>query len=419
MLGKRKINIHIDMKKIFLSIIALFSISLLAQEEEIDMSKYLVGAIIEKDGKVYFERSIKAPTLSSNHIYKTAYLWLEDHLDDEGVKNPQIFESDDPSNAWMASMPEHFLVFKKTMISVDRTFIKYRIRLTASDENLKMELWDITYEYYPGAAKEPERYPAEKCITDEYALDKTKTKLNRLTSKFRIKTIDMVDEYTKELELLLNAEIAKLADALNRADKTDLPRKISYERHTPTSMSSTTPAPAAKQPTMAELQAQMAAQKKAAATTPAPTAPVEKVTAPVEVAPAVSPAPLKEEKPSEAPVPVEKPSPVVAPVVASSSATLPADLVNLIKEDGIVVSAAGRVANAQWGGVAYLNDKMVITLFVPKSRPAHTMLSSDDKFTITVGGIKYHVIECSKMSSSDVAGNMTMFIGEVIKVESR
>ena len=81
------------MKKIFLSIIALFSISLLAQEEEIDMSKYLVGAIIEKDGQVYFERSIKAPTLSSNHIYKTAYLWLEDHLDDEGVKNPQACNS--------------------------------------------------------------------------------------------------------------------------------------------------------------------------------------------------------------------------------------------------------------------------------------------------------------------------------------
>ena len=70
------------MKKVFLCIMALFSFTLLAQEEqEMDMSKYLEGAIVEKDGKVYFERSIKGPTLSREHVYKTAYLWLEDHLE--------------------------------------------------------------------------------------------------------------------------------------------------------------------------------------------------------------------------------------------------------------------------------------------------------------------------------------------------
>jgi hypothetical protein len=93
--------------------------------------------------------------------------------------------------------------------------------------------------------------------------------------------------------------------------------------------------------------------------------------------------------------------------------------VNLIEEDGMVVSASGRVANAQWGGVAYFNDKTVITLFIPKSRPAHAMLTGDDKFTITVGGVKYHVIECRKVSATPMEGNMTMFIGEVVKVETR
>ena len=408
------------MKKVFLCIMALFSITLLAQEEqEMDMSKYLEGAIVEKDGKVYFERSIKGPTLSREHVYKTAYLWLEDHLDDEGVKNPMIFENKEEPNTWMASVPEHFLVFKKTMISVDRTFIKYRIRLTADEESLKMEIWDITYEYYPGSAKEPERYTAEKCITDEYALDKTRTKLNRITSKFRIKTIDMVDEYAKELELLLNAEVVKVAEAVNRADKSNLPQKISYERNTPTPVPSSTPASAAKQPTMAELQAQMAAQKKAAA----PVVVEEKpAPAPVKEEKAESPAPVVKEKEVAAPAPTpvvveEKSAPAPAPV--AEAATLPQDIVNLIEEDGMVVSASGRVANAQWGGVAYFNDKTVITLFIPKSRPAHAMLTGDDKFTITVGGVKYHVIECRKVSATPMEGNMTMFIGEVVKVETR
>lgn len=408
------------MKKVFLCIMALFSITLLAQEEqEMDMSKYLEGAIVEKDGKVYFERSIKGPTLSREHVYKTAYLWLEDHLDDEGVKNPMIFENKEEPNTWMASVPEHFLVFKKTMISVDRTFIKYRIRLTAGEESLKMEIWDITYEYYPGAAKEAERYTAEKCITDEYALDKTHTKLNRLTSKFRIKTIDMVDEYAKELELLLNAEVVKVAEAVNRADKSNLPQKISYERNTPTPVPSSTPAPVAKQPTMAELQAQMAAQKKAAA----PVVVEEKPT-PVTVKEekVETPAPVVKEKEVAAPAPTpvvveEKSAPAPAPV--AEAATLPQDIVNLIEEDGMVVSASGRVANAQWGGVAYFNDKTVITLFIPKSRPAHAMLTGDDKFTITVGGVKYHVIECRKVSATPMEGNVTMFIGEVVKVETR
>ena len=411
------------MKRVFLCIMALFSITLLAQEEqEMDMSKYMVGAIIEKDGKVYFERSIKGPTLSREHIYKTAYLWLEDHLDDEKVKNPVIFENKEMPNTWMASVPEHFLVFKKTMISVDRTFIKYRIRLTASEESLKMEIWDITYEYYPGSEKEPERYTAEKCITDEYALDKSRTKLNRITSKFRIKTIDMVDEYAKELELLLNAEVAKVAEVADRADKSSLPQKISYERNTPTPMPSSAPATATKQPTMAELQAQMAAQKKKSATVapvvaPEPTPVVVAEEKPVE-------APVKEEK-VETPAPVvkEKEIPAVAPVATptpvSGVATLPQDIVDLIKEDGMVISASGRVANAQWAGVAYLNDKTVITLFIPKSRPAHAMLMGDDKFTLTVGGVKYYVVECRKVSSTPMEENMTMFVGEVVKVESR
>ena len=85
----------------------------------------------------------------------------------------------------------------------------------------------------------------------------------------------------------------------------------------------------------------------------------------------------------------------------------------------MVISASGRVANAQWAGVAYLNDKTVITLFIPKSRPAHAMLMGDDKFTLTVGGVKYYVVECRKVSSTPMEGNMTMFVGEVVKVESR
>ena len=106
-------------------------------------------------------------------------------------------------------------------------------------------------------------------------------------------------------------------------------------------------------------------------------------------------------------------------MVATGVSTLPQDIVDLIKEDGMVISASGRVANVQWAGVAYLNDKTVITLFIPKSRPAHAMLTADDKFTITVGGVKYYVIECSKVSSTPMDGNMTMFIGEVVKVETK
>ena len=184
-------------------------------------------------------------------------------------------------------------------------------------------------------------------------------------------------------------------------------------------MPSSTPAPAAKQPTMAELQAQMAAQKKAAA----PVVVEEKPT-PVTVKEekVESPAPVVKEKEVAAPAPTpvvveEKSAPAPAPV--AEAATLPQDIVNLIEEDGMVVSASGRVANAQWGGVAYFNDKTVITLFIPKSRPAHAMLTGDDKFTITVGGVKYHVIECRKVSATPMEGNVTMFIGEVVKVETR
>ena len=58
----------------------------------------------------------------------------------------------------------------------------------------------IRYEYNVSYQREPEKHTAEEWITDKFALNKKKDKLNRGNGKFRRKTIDLADEMFKSAD---------------------------------------------------------------------------------------------------------------------------------------------------------------------------------------------------------------------------
>lgn len=159
---------------------------LIAQEDQ----KYLAGAVPEDGGKVIFTKEISKPSLSKDQIYNVMYTWAEKFFSEEGRR--LVYSDKDKGD--IAAVGEEYLVFQSTALSLDRTLMDYRVTIECEDNSANIKLAGIRYEYNVSYQREPEKYTAEEWITDKYALNKKKDKLNRGNGKFRRKTIDFADE---------------------------------------------------------------------------------------------------------------------------------------------------------------------------------------------------------------------------------
>lgn len=172
------------MKQLLLFLLFIPSL-LIAQEDQ----KYLAGAIPVDDGKVVFTKEISMPSLSKDQIYDIMYQWAEKYFSEEGRR--LVYSDKDKGD--IAAVGEEYLVFQSTALSLDRALMGYRVTIECENNAASIKLTGIRYEYNVSYQNEPEKYMAEEWITDKYALNKKKNKLNRGNGKFRRKTIDLVD----------------------------------------------------------------------------------------------------------------------------------------------------------------------------------------------------------------------------------
>jgi len=152
-----------------------------------DDGKYLAGAVPEADGKVVFSKEFRIPGTSQAEIYGFAAEWIDERLKENKNADSRIVFSDEAKGT-IAGMGEEWLVFKSSALSLDRTLINYQITVTCKPGSLLVELEKIRFTY-----RDTEKYKAEEWITDEYALNKAKTKLVRGLAKWRRKTVDFAD----------------------------------------------------------------------------------------------------------------------------------------------------------------------------------------------------------------------------------
>ncbi len=179
-------------------------ISVMAQndKDDDDDSRYLLGAVPEVDGKVVFSQEFDIPGMSQDQIFDKMMNWMEGRLKEN--KNPESRVAySDKAKGLIAGVGGQWIVFKSSALSLDRTWINYRITVTCKPEQCLMEIEKIRYTY-----RETEKYTAEEWITDKYALNKAKTKLIRGLSKWRKKTVDFADElFAGAAQALGSAEV--------------------------------------------------------------------------------------------------------------------------------------------------------------------------------------------------------------------
>ena len=90
------------------------------------------------------------------------------------------------------------LTFSKSFLAHDFAELAYVLAVRYEGGQLIMEMSHINYKYNEN--NKLNKYTAEEMIVDKYALNKKKTKLIFGFKKFRMKTIDLLDELQISLQ---------------------------------------------------------------------------------------------------------------------------------------------------------------------------------------------------------------------------
>ena len=166
-------------------------------------AKYLAGAVPEVNGRVVFETTINAPGKSKKQIYDILLAQMTKMTKEANqFEQSRILLSDDNKCEQIVGNYQEWLVFKNKPLSLDRTRLFYHLMADIQDGKATVKMTRIYFLY--DEERQPTTYQAEEWINDKYGLNKKKTKLSRVSGKFRRKTIDRKDYIFSKMEQLLN-----------------------------------------------------------------------------------------------------------------------------------------------------------------------------------------------------------------------
>lgn len=185
------------MVRYLLLLLICFPICVFSQEES---GKYIApGVVPVENGRVLFSKNVNAEGLSESRLYDTMLAWAEKHFITTEEKQGRVLISDKKKGQIICQGVE-FITFKRSAWILDRSLVKYRMFIFCLPGEFKLEISGISYNY-----ENENNIPAEKWITDEYALNKDKTKLSYKSGKFRLKTVDLADALFDSAERALKA----------------------------------------------------------------------------------------------------------------------------------------------------------------------------------------------------------------------
>ncbi len=183
------------MKKTILAFMLMLLPLAAAAQQTSDDSRYLSGAVPVVNGYVQFSKTYKAEGKSQAELFSLLKSYTQKSVVEGPDHLPQarITEADSLSGTIAASMDE-YLYFKRTNWQIHRVHFYYQLIFQIKDGEYTATMRNLHYKYDPEANPEQagQDYRAEQWITDEAALTK-KGKLQRVSGKFRVKTIDRKD----------------------------------------------------------------------------------------------------------------------------------------------------------------------------------------------------------------------------------
>ena len=173
------------MKKFALCLVLIISFLPTAMMAE-DDSKYLVGAVPEVDGKVVFTKEFDLAGIDQSSIYEHIHNWLDNHM--KAIGNGSRIVYAEKEKGEIVATVEEYIVFNSGGFFLDRAMINYNLVIYCKPGKCEVQIDRIRYQY------EDKRYTAEAYISDKVALNRNKTAVIRGYRKFRISTVDYVND---------------------------------------------------------------------------------------------------------------------------------------------------------------------------------------------------------------------------------
>ncbi len=213
------------MKQLFLFLLLLPTL-LYAQIDH----KYMEGTVPLENGKVVFKKTIQIPGKTQNDIFGEILRWAEQRfvpITKDNLQSRVLFSN--LRTGQIACLGQEYLVFTNKALALDRAVITYQLTIDCQDAICHMKVSAIRYLYNIGDKQEI--IPAEEQITDEYTINKKKDKLIKATGKFRIHTIDLVNQLYTDIEKAIGTT-AIVTQPQTISKKTSVPQTTSTEIHT-------------------------------------------------------------------------------------------------------------------------------------------------------------------------------------------
>ena len=375
------------MKKLtkLLFIVLCLCLPTVLQAQKRDDSKYLAGAVPEEDGKVVFSKEFSIPGMSQDEIFERMQKWMDLRLKKNQNETSRVVYTN-KEKGQVIGIGEEWLVFSSSALSLDRTLINYQLSAFCQPEKCEFRIEKIRYTYREG--RDQEKYVAEEWITDQYALNKSQTKLVLGLAKWRRKTVDFADALCTEVtEALSAASIDQITVKSDNEDdgkdeeKTESKAIVNAGPTVIEAKKQVVEVPAEAPATAAEVQQQ-------------PAAPAPQQTAYKEVAP--------DQVPADA-----------IQIGAGK-------LVIVIGTDAF--NQTMMTANAG-GSLGKMSGKAVIYTFLSPDQ-AHELLDRAETYTVRFypNGQQEPtvVLECKKLPSQEpLEGQPRMYIGEIVKAQMK
>lgn len=157
------------------------------------LPKYDIGTVPEINGKVEWVEIFNVPNTDAETLYNRTLEIISLLIEEKQQTERSRISAVNKQEKIIAANMEEEMVFSTSSFAKDFTHFRYSIIAECKDNSVNIKLCRMTYKYDVGRPEE-ETYTAEELITDKQAINKKGTKMFRLNGKFRIKTIDRIDE---------------------------------------------------------------------------------------------------------------------------------------------------------------------------------------------------------------------------------
>lgn len=163
--------------------------------------KYLAGAVPVVDGVVVFSRTVDLPAaLAANHdeAFETTKRWIANGFAQSQQPISRKSNEVNAEKRFFSLQIEQWLTFTDKVLNLDRSRIYYTLDVFIDGNKAYLTIYGISYLYEE--EREAMKMTAEEQITDAVALKKGGKTLYPEYGKFRVCTIQMVDNITASLQ---------------------------------------------------------------------------------------------------------------------------------------------------------------------------------------------------------------------------